>query len=311
MPHLFAFVFCVLFLGCSGGKNTEAPPPGDSGGLYRDALHPDYIIEAGRYPLWFEFSAEGLTAISSPGEASLTPFKPWPLARHVRGILKHGGELTLVINREGFIVVSPAPGPSPESLQAAGPLSKPEEALSVYICADPAFWGSYTAAAAFMYQGSPAALLYRDDFFAENTVPAPRPRVWTPDIASRRPIPLAVPALDALPPSKGWDIDAMSRGDDGYWYFRAVRKPALQPRIQFYRSKDLEAEAEASSQAEFQNSFTREAENNAPDSGLPPLPAGFVYTARGLSGGALVAAWEEQEGFNIGAAGLMLMLPER
>ncbi|MDR2606848.1 MAG: hypothetical protein LBC57_00525 [Treponema sp.] len=306
MPHLFAFVFCVLFLGCSGGKNSEMPPEDSS----RDTLHPDYIIEAGKYPLWFEFSGEGLMAIPSPAEASLTPFKPWPLARHVRAVLKHGGELTMVINREGFIVASPAPDLSPELLQAAGPLSKPAEALALYLCVDPAFWGSYTTAAAFMYQGSPAALLYRDDFFAENTVPAPRPRVWTPDIVSHRPVPLSVPALDALSPSEGWDIDAMSRGDDGYWYFRAVRKSAPQPLIQFYRSKDLETEAETSSQAEFQNSFTHEAES-APDPALPPLPAGFVYTAKGLSGGVVVAAWEEQEGFNIGAAGLMLVLPER
>jgi hypothetical protein len=308
MLRLFALLFCVLFLGCSRGKTSE-PPLEDSGALYRDTLHPDYIIEAGKYPLWFEFSAVGLTAVSSPGEASLTPFKPWPLARHVRGVLKHGGDLTMVINREGFIVASPAASLPPEVLHAAGPLSKPGEALAVYRCADPAFWDSYTAAAAFMYQGSPAALLYRDDFFVENTVPAPLPRVWTPDIASHRPVPLAVPALDALSPSEGWDIDALSRGEDGYWYFRAVRKPALQPLIQFYRSKDLEAEAEASSQAEFQNSFTHEAENGAPDPGLPPLPAGFVYTAKGLSGGVVVAAWEEQEGFNIGAAGLMLVLP--
>ncbi|MDR1176881.1 MAG: hypothetical protein LBK83_15580 [Treponema sp.] len=310
MPRLFAFVFCVFFLGCSGGKNSEMPPE-DSSPVYRDTLHPDYIIEAGKYPLWFEFSAEGLRAISSPTEASLTPFKPWPLARHVLSILKHGGELTMVINREGFIVVSPAPGLSPEFVQAAGPLSKPAEALALYLCTDPEFWDSYTTAAAFMYQGSPAALLYRDDFFTENTVPAPRPRVWTPDIVSHRPIPLAVPALDALSPSEGWDIDSMSRGDDGYWYFRAVRKPELQPLIQFYRSKDLETEAETSSQAEFRNSFTHEAENSVPDPGLPPLPAGFVYTAKGLSGGVVVAAWEEQEGFNIGAAGLMLVLPER
>ncbi|MDR2304876.1 MAG: hypothetical protein LBE10_09855 [Treponema sp.] len=310
MPHLFALVFCVLLFGCSGGKNSE-PPPEDPDGLYRETLHPDYIIEAGKYPLWFEFSAEGLTVLSSPGEASLTPFKPWPLARHVLSILKHGRELTIVINREGFIVVSPALSPTPELSQPAGPLSEPAEALAVYRCADPAFWGSYTAAAAFIYQGSPAALLYRDDFFAENAVPAPRPRVWTPDIDSHRPIPLAVPALDALSPSEGWDIDAMSRGDDGYWYFRAVKKHTLQPLIRFYRSKDLEAEAESSSRAEFQNSFTHETENSVPDPGLPPLPAGFVYTAKTLSGRVVVAAWEEQEGFNIGAAGLMVALSER
>ncbi|MDR0452160.1 MAG: hypothetical protein LBH15_03880 [Treponema sp.] len=162
-----------------------------------------------------------------------------------------------------------------------------------------------------MYQGSPAALLYRDDFFAENAVPAPQPRIWTPDTGSHRPVPLAVPALDALSPSEGWDIDAMSRGDDGYWYFRAVRRSSSRPLIQFYRSKDLEAGAEAASQAEFQASFTYKDKNSALDPGLPPLPAGFVYTAQAVIGGVTVAAWEEQEGFNIGAAGLMVALPGR
>jgi hypothetical protein len=41
---------------------------------------------------------------------------------------------------------------------------------------------------------------------------------------------------------------------------------------------------------------------------LPPLPEGFVYTGIGLAGGAaLFAAWEEQEAYNIGAAGFMVI----
>jgi hypothetical protein len=40
---------------------------------------------------------------------------------------------------------------------------------------------------------------------------------------------------------------------------------------------------------------------------LPPLPEGFVYTGIGFTAGALFAAWEEQEEFNIGAAGFMVI----
>lgn len=40
---------------------------------------------------------------------------------------------------------------------------------------------------------------------------------------------------------------------------------------------------------------------------LPPLPEGFVYTGIGFAAGALFAAWEEQEEFNIGAAGFMVI----
>jgi hypothetical protein len=40
---------------------------------------------------------------------------------------------------------------------------------------------------------------------------------------------------------------------------------------------------------------------------LPPLPEGFVYTRLGLAGTALVAAWEEQDGWNVGAAGFLVI----
>jgi hypothetical protein len=40
---------------------------------------------------------------------------------------------------------------------------------------------------------------------------------------------------------------------------------------------------------------------------LPPLPEGFVYTGIGMTGNTLVAAWEEQEGYSIGASGFMVI----
>jgi hypothetical protein len=44
---------------------------------------------------------------------------------------------------------------------------------------------------------------------------------------------------------------------------------------------------------------------------LPELPESFVYTGIALSGQNIIAAWEEQEYFNIGAAGFMVMkLPD-
>jgi hypothetical protein len=41
---------------------------------------------------------------------------------------------------------------------------------------------------------------------------------------------------------------------------------------------------------------------------LPALPPGFVYTAAALCGNTLIAAWEEQEGYRIGAAGFMAII---
>ncbi len=44
---------------------------------------------------------------------------------------------------------------------------------------------------------------------------------------------------------------------------------------------------------------------------LPELPEGFVYTGIAVSDQTLIASWEEQENFYIGASGFMaLKLPE-
>ncbi|MCL2762496.1 MAG: hypothetical protein FWD36_04720 [Treponema sp.] len=40
---------------------------------------------------------------------------------------------------------------------------------------------------------------------------------------------------------------------------------------------------------------------------LPPLPDGFVYTGIGMVGNTIIAAWEEQDGHSIGAAGFMVI----
>jgi hypothetical protein len=42
---------------------------------------------------------------------------------------------------------------------------------------------------------------------------------------------------------------------------------------------------------------------------LPVLPEGFVYTGLAWAGDTLFAAWEEQEDYNIGAAGFMAIKP--
>jgi len=40
---------------------------------------------------------------------------------------------------------------------------------------------------------------------------------------------------------------------------------------------------------------------------LPPLPEGYVYTGIGLAGNTVIASWEEQEGYSIGASGFMAL----
>jgi hypothetical protein len=42
---------------------------------------------------------------------------------------------------------------------------------------------------------------------------------------------------------------------------------------------------------------------------LPPLPEGFVYTGAGLLGHTILGTWEEQDAWNVGAAGFLLIAP--
>jgi len=44
---------------------------------------------------------------------------------------------------------------------------------------------------------------------------------------------------------------------------------------------------------------------------LPPLPAGFTYTGAGLLGDTVLGTWEEQDAWNVGAAGFVLITLNR
>ncbi|MCL2478473.1 MAG: hypothetical protein FWF22_03165, partial [Treponema sp.] len=46
------------------------------------------------------------------------------------------------------------------------------------------------------------------------------------------------------------------------------------------------------------------------DFALPALPQGFSYTGAALAGDTLIATWEEQQGYSIGAAGFMALSAE-
>jgi hypothetical protein len=361
------------------------------------------VLEAGENPLWFELTGEGPRQLGFPGEAGLSPFTPWPLARHIRFMLPRGDDLILGVNRDGFLRFAPWDGPASE--KGGG--------TALYCCADAAYWGQYTLAALFPFEDRAAALLYRDDFFVDPVSPLPSPRTFVLDPDSPEPRPLEIPAFGAFPAAEGWDLDALHAGSGGYWYYRAVRKKPEQPEMGYYRTGDLSLEGEAVSITVFQNSafpkpaaaapallrsvleaafalspgaatvvspafpgprrfsggpagskgdggadkaeaaegtksaadleiagFYREpaagrpgiallvlpdgrgffhteggpageaASAGSPPGGprplsLPALPPGFAYTAAALCGNTLIAAWEEQEGYSIGAAGFM------
>jgi hypothetical protein len=345
------------------------------------------VLQAGENPLWFELAGDGPRQIRFPDEAELSPFTPWPLARHIRFILPRENDLVIGVNRDGFLRCA-LWAPAPEDRRG----------LALYRTGESSYWGQYTLAAIFPYQGEAAALLYRDDFFAEPVSPLPAPRVFVLSPDSPELQTPAIPAFEEFPPAEGWDLDALHVSPGGYWYYRAVRKNTERPEIVYRRTLDLNLRGEAVSLSGFQNSALPEPFTTAPvllraaleaslepgssaavvspafpgprwfsggGSGiaekagpeiagfyrepgpdcpgialavlpdgrgifcvgggpageaaadaavspkrlsLPALPPGFVYTAAALCGNTLIAAWEEQEGYRIGAAGFMAII---
>jgi hypothetical protein len=277
----------------------------------------------------------------------------------------------MAVNRDGFLVWEIR-----------------EDGLGLYRVAGPEVWGPYTAASLFMYRGIPAVLLYRDDFFlreGSETPVSPAARVWGLGADLLAMEETEIPAFAALPPAEGWDLDVLSLGRDGFWYYRGVRGGAS-PEIRYFRTRDLAVPGELSSAGVFRNATTPYTESDMPppvraaleeaghSSGdgktlvaavvspefparryfalqrdisgegeiveiagfyrppdtaalvfpggqgilagpvsapeafaLPVLPEGFAYTRIGFAGSVLIASWEEQQDWQIGAAGFMVI----
>lgn len=331
------------------------------------------LVKSGEAPLWFEFTDAGPANIPGPAEASGEPFTPWPQARYTAGFAVDGeGRLIMAVNRDGFL---------------AWEIRK--DGLGLYRVAEQEnAWGPYTASALFMYRNTPVVLLHRDDFFphsGDETPILPAVRAWglRTDLLAMEEI--EIPAFSALPQVEGWNLDDLSLGRDGLWYFRAVRGGSS-PEIRYFRTRDLEFPGEPSSAGVFRKAMKpyagndippplraalEEAEHSAgngktlvaavvspefparryfslqsevsgegeilelagfyrpPDTAalvfpggrgilagpspatetftLPYLPQGFVYTRIGFAGPVLIASWEEQQDWRIGAAGFMVI----
>ncbi|MDR2484910.1 MAG: hypothetical protein LBD55_05905 [Treponema sp.] len=348
-------------------------------------MPPLAIIKSGDNPLWFELGPEkagtqGPFLINNPDEASLIPFEPWPLARFITGMVIQEDRLIMGMNREGFLIAMPWK----------------DGGIALYRITDAAYWGNYTIGSLFLFEGNPAALLYRNVFFVDPLADPPAPRFFTPDKGNIRPVGIGIPAFEAFHPSAGWDIEALRQGQDGYWYYRGTQRPSMESphNSVYFRTSDLSLPGEAVSVSAFRNSalpispdkappllnrvldkafglsgrnrtpvaavispqfpYTRyfaaaaalssegerlielsgyylntgggnaralvilpdgrgmSGETQGDTSGLqaftlPALPEGFVYTRVGSSGNTVIAAWEEQQDLNVGAAGLMIL----
>jgi hypothetical protein len=192
------------------------------------------LLQGGENPLWFELGEQGPALIPSPEEASLSPFVPWPLARRVAGIISQEDQgqdrVILGVNREGFLAFVPWADDSGDETSAAN------AGIALYRIDHGAYWKDYSVESLFVYDGIPAALLYRDDFFIDSGLPPPSPRVWGLGPAPEE---LFIPAFQGLPPEEGWDIESLREGPDGGWHYRAVRKGGARGGIGYFRAGDL------------------------------------------------------------------------
>jgi hypothetical protein len=262
------------------------------------------LLRTGENPLWFEFSEQGPRLIDSPGEAETAPFVPWPLARHVREILSLEGEVFFAVNREGLLAAS---------VRETGDDAASGSDVALYLIPGDRYWQTYTIAALFPYKDLPALLFYRDDMFSNPAPLPPEPPVLCPAEDFSGFISLEIPALEDIPFAEGWEADLLRPGADDHWYYRGLVRVNEGRKVRYFRTPDLSQRGEEVNVELFRASQTP-ADGTGGINGedgrfLPLLPEGFVYTSLAWLGDTLFAAWEEQEDYNIGAAGFMAVKP--
>jgi hypothetical protein len=370
-----ALVLLCLLWSCA--RSGQESPGGAGLPETETGARPAALLRAGAYPLWFQCGEAGPALIESIADARFSrALVPWPLAVYVRAMLAPGDGLAMAVNREGFVCLVPGEG------QGRGGNTGGDIAL--FHVSGGEFWRQYTIGACVLFEGNPAALLYRDTRFLDTEAAVPLPRVWTVGPRPAVMEALDLPVLELFPPDAGWEADTLRQGPGGYWYYRLYRA-GEQPDIRLLRSAGLDRPGADITPGDFQRSALPEPLDAAPAPmgellraagagsaavvvispelpaerrfagsdpagpvlqayyrngaegpvavairpdgrglylrpepagaspfALPPLPAGFVYTGIGLvSGGeaaaTIVALWEEQEAYNTGAAGFMLI----
>ena len=286
--NIFIGLLLCLLVSCSRASDKK---PAEVSVVWLGAV-PTAILQTGEQPLWFQLTEKGPVHIESIEDAVYSSaLVPWTLALHVRFFYEGQDELILVINRDGFIKFAPA--------------EEPPSSLAMYRFSGGEFWRKYTVGGFVFYDNKPAALLYLDTRFLDSSAPLPQPRTWTFNMESNNPFPLEIPALQLFPAEEGWDVDTLRIASDGYWYYRAVKRIAPSPAVRMFRSENLAESGADISIDVFYASAPRQPEVAHPL--LPPLPEGFVYTGTAVVGNSLFADWEEQEDYNIGAAGFVLL----
>ena len=290
---IFGFLFVCLFIfltaACSRSKEKK---PLDSVPVVHTGARPAAVLQTGDIPLWFRLTEEGPVLLESIEDAALSAaLVPWPLALHIRYMHEKNGEIILAINRDGFIKLA---------------LYKGEiEGITLFRFSGGEYWRQYTIGGFVFYNDNPTALLYLDNRFISSASPPPLLRTWTFNMQSNMPFPLPVPALEIYPAEEGWEADALRYGSGGLIYYRMVKRNNAKPAVIMFSTKDLAKAGKEISSDVFFNSAVRKEEISNPL--LPALPEGFFYTEVGRVGDNLFASWEEQEDYNIGAAGFVVI----
>jgi len=232
----------VLLAACSAAEpRPEAAVPGPVPAAW-PALA---LVETGDVPLWFELAPGGPELIHSPESASLEPFVPWPHARFAVDMLAWEDTLVMAVNLDGFLVMGPA---------EVDPGSAHNANLLLRRVSSGGHWAPYTVGSLFFWRGTPAALLYRNDFFAELYPVSPQPQVFALDASSPVPLGAEIPALSGAPPDGSWEAESLRQGPSGYWYYRVRERGGQRNQTSYFRARSLEGEGERISLAQWRNS---------------------------------------------------------
>jgi hypothetical protein len=156
--------------------------------------------------------------------------------------------LVMAMNREGFLI--------------ALPWNTKDTAL--YRIADPGAWDNYTIGSLFLFEGNPAALLYRDDFFVDPVSAPPSHQVFAPLKGSAQPVGIKVPAFAPFLLSEGWELETLKEGRDGYWYYRVIQRLDRSAKPSYFRTSDLSLPGEPVSRSAFRNAALPLALDQAP-----------------------------------------------
>ena len=258
------------------------------------------MLIPGDNPIWFELNPQGPLPVESPALAYMIPYTPWPQARFISGMQVWQDFLVIAVNREGFLILG------------FDNTSSENTIVLMYQAGDSALWDAYTTESLFIWDDRPAALLYRNDFFAyENPdyeIPHPLVnQVYVLDLFSPVPLAARVPALESYPAGGPWETERLHRGPDDQWYYRIREKGTDRAGTAFFRTGDLSGPGIQISESEWRDSFSPEDDIfEQVDGQLPALPEDFAYTGLAVLGNTLVASWEEQQLHTIGAAGFMV-----